>query len=97
MFVAETPDLIVDLVPNLSRLLQFFFGRAGKFRRIGERPMQARGHAGKNWTARRLRFIANRDDVGEQLPGLENIEDGLRSVPGNIDARFTEHVNRDGI
>src|SRR5438132_11286612 len=48
MFVAETPDLIVDLVPNASGLFQFCFERAGEFRRIGKRPMQSRRYPGNN-------------------------------------------------
>src|ERR1700752_4140142 len=50
VFRAKLTDLSVNLVPNLASLLQFFFRRPGEFRRIGERPMQARGYAGKDWT-----------------------------------------------
>src|SRR2546422_3753623 len=62
MFVAETPDLIVDLVPNASGLFQFFFERAGEFRRIGERPMQPGGHAREDGAPFGFRFVANGDD-----------------------------------
>src|SRR5439155_17156399 len=77
MFVAETPDLIVDLVPNMARLVHFLFESAGRLRRIGKRPMQPGGHAREDWTPSGFRFVANRDHVGEQFARFENIEHGL--------------------
>lgn len=97
MFRAKLTDLSVNLVPHLASLLQFFFRRAGEFRRIGERPMQARGYAGKDWTLLGLGLIANRDYIGKQLGGFENVEDRARLVLRNVDARFTKHFHGERI
>ena len=74
MLSAEPANLIVDLVPNPPRLLHFFLMRASKFRGIRERPVQPRRYARENWTTCGFGFVANGDDVGEELSGFENVE-----------------------
>jgi len=91
VFRTELTDLFVDLVPDLARLLEFSFRRAAEFRRIRKGPVQAPGYAGKDWTSSRFGFIANRDHVGEQLPGFKNVEHRPRFVLGNIDPDFAKH------
>lgn len=59
--------------------------------------MQARGYAGKNRTSFRFGFIANRDHVGEQLPGFENVEHCARFIVRNIDPDFAQHFHRQWI
>ena len=44
--------------------------------------------AWKNGAAFRAGLIANCDDIAEQLPRFENIEDRLRLLLGNIDPDF---------
>src|SRR6267378_1572470 len=90
MFGAELADLIVDLVPDLARLFQFFFVRAGGLRWIRKRPMQPSSDARENWAAFRFRFVANGNDVSEQFSRLEDVEHGLRFVFRNVDVHFAE-------
>ena len=97
MLVAELPNLIVDLVQHLTRLLQFFFVRATELRWIGKRPVQSRRHAWKNWAAGSFRFVAHRDHVGEKLPRFENIEDRACFVFGNIDPDLAKNFNHERI
>ena len=97
MLVAELLDLIVDPAQDLAGLFQPFFVRADKFRWIGERPVQSRRHAGKNWTALRFRFVANRDDEREQLTGYEYVEDGPSFVLRNVDPNLVEDLDGERI
>ena len=46
--------------------------------------MHAGGWPGKGRTFLRAGFIAHSDDIGEELAGLEDIENGLRLLPGNV-------------
>ncbi len=59
--------------------------------------MQTLGDAGKYRTAVGARLITDGDDVWEKLPALENIEDALRFLFGNIDADFAHRFDRDRI
>src|SRR5438477_9138692 len=65
VFGAKSPNLLLDLIPDVAGLLQLFVDRPAESRRIRKRPMQARGHAGQDRTTRSFRVIANSNDIGE--------------------------------
>lgn len=97
MLGAKSPDLTVDLVSHLPRLLDFFLVRAAELRRIGKRPVQPRRHAGKNRATLCFGFIANGDHVREQFSRPEDIKDGLSFVFRNVDPCFTKDFDRERI
>jgi hypothetical protein len=59
--------------------------------------VQAFGDAGKDWAALGARFVADGDDAGEKLPGLEDIEDGACFLLRKIDADFLHCFNDERI
>ena len=77
-FFAPFLDLLPDLVANLAHLIEHFFFRACDRRRIGKTPMQPFCRAREDGTFLGAGFVANGNDVGEELAGLEDIEDGAR-------------------
>lgn len=93
MLVAKAANLVVDLVPDFSRLFQGFLVRSREFGRIWKRPVQTRGHARKNRTRFGFRLIANRDHVGKQFARLKNIEHRLSFVSGDVDRDFVKYFN----
>lgn len=97
MLSAKAADLIVDLVQDSARLVQFIFVRAGKLGRIGKRPVQASHDSWEYRTFFSFGFVANRDDVGKQYPRLENVEDSARFIFGNVDSDFLQDLDRERI
>jgi hypothetical protein len=81
----------------MARLLQTCFARATERCRIREEPMQSFRDAGKNRATLRAGFVADRDDVGEQVPGLENIEDSARFVLRDVDPDFVKRFDRERV
>jgi hypothetical protein len=59
--------------------------------------MQASGRSGKDRTFLRAGFVADRNDVSEELSGFEDIEDSLRFVFRNIDPNFCHHLHGERI
>jgi hypothetical protein len=94
-FRAPLLDFFLDGVAHFAGLGQFF--RALKTGRIGKGPVQPRRDAGKNRAAFRARLVANGDDVGEHLAGLDHVEHRLGLVAGNINADLLHHLDDDGI
>lgn len=66
-------------------------------RRIRKSPVDWGSHAWKDGTALSARFIADGDDARECLAGFDHVVDGLRLVPGNIDADFLHCFDDDRI
>ena len=97
LFVAELPDFSIDLLQDFARSFQFVLVRARQFRRIGKRPMQTRGHTGKDRATLRLCFTANGDDKWKKLTRFENVKHGLRSVSRNVDPDFSQGLHRQRI
>jgi len=59
--------------------------------------MKALGGAGENRTTTRFGLAANGNDTCEKLTRLEDIEDGLRPVFGNVDPSFAHHCHHERI
>lgn len=83
-FIAPHLNARADLVADFACPGEAFVVRAGEGRWIGKTPVQSFGHASKDGTPLRTALVADRDHVGEQFPGLENVEHGLRLFMRNI-------------
>ena len=59
--------------------------------------MQPSLHTGENRASFGARFIADRDDIREHLPGFEHVEDGFRFVARNVDPHFLHCLHNDWV
>src|ERR1700682_5397745 len=59
--------------------------------------MQTLRGSRENRATTRLGLAANGNDVGKKLARLENTEDGLRLVFGNVEAGFAHHFHHEWI
>ena len=78
----------------MARLLQTCFARAAERCRIRKEPMQSLRDGGKNRATLRAGLITDRDDVGEQLAGLEHIEHSAGLVLRDVDPDFPKRFDR---
>src|SRR5581483_10896315 len=96
-FGAPIVDLIANHVANFADLFELLHSRTFDSRWVGKAPVQSLGRSGKDGTLLCTRFIANGDDIGEELAGFENVEDRLRFFVRDIDAGFIHDIDNDGI
>lgn len=96
-FVAPMLDLLPDLVANCADFLEFFLAGVGDGGRVGKSPVQSLGGAGEDRTFLGAAFIANGDDVGEELAGFKDVKNSLGFFPGDIDADFAHHLHGERI
>ena len=59
--------------------------------------MHSRRGARENRTFLRAGFVADGNDVGEELAGFEDIEDSLSFLARNIDPGFRHHLHRERV
>ena len=82
--------MLIDLVPDLSKLLQYFFLCSLKGRRIFKGPMEAAGDVGQIRRAFLLCIGAKGDQIAEA--GLAHIfVEVLGVMPRQIDANLFHH------
>jgi len=81
----------------MARVFQTCFARSAERCRIREEPMQSFRDAGKDRATLRARFVADRDDVGEEVAGPENIEDSARLVLRDVDPDFLKRFDRERV
>src|SRR5439155_21050719 len=71
-------------ITDFKYACEAFFACAAERSWIRKTPVQSLGHASKDGTTPRTALVADRDHVGEQLAGFENIEHGLSLILRNI-------------
>ena len=96
-FITPGFDLRLNVVTNFAGPLQALLVCPGKRRRIRETPMQSVRNTRKDRTPCSLRFVANCNDVREELTALENVKHRLRLIVRNIDSYLVHHLNSEGI
>ena len=55
--------------------------------------MQSLGHTGKDRAAPGAAFVADRDHIGKQFTGFENVEHGLSLILRNIDPNLAHRFD----
>lgn len=95
--LGQSLDKGSNFVSNAPVMVPCFFvgvGRLGQPRRVVKSYVPYPGVARKN-RARFMRVAANRDDVIEI--DVAKLVEVLGPMPGNVDARFSHHLDGDGI
>jgi hypothetical protein len=65
---------ILDIIPDFSKLYQLFLMGARQFFRVWKRPVFAFLDARINGAVVIGFLVTDRDHIGEQLPGLEQVK-----------------------
>ena len=83
-----------NLVADFARAGKALFVCAAERGWIWKTPVQSLGHTGKDRAALGAAFVADRDHVGEQFAGFENVEHGLSLILRNINPNLAHRFDR---